>query len=186
MLDPEYAKHTGFPAILVNTPKLLEAIQNHEKDASFVAQSQDLLLYHGTTVASWKNSTSGDLYLTNSAQEALKYAQERGESDWNDDIHEIGVCEPELVVLSFRFSDLTDLMTAKAIQIEPDWGWVAGVEQELKCQGQKLIATPAWSESLTQVGSICISGFSKKHKKLATRVDMDAEVVPLTKSQKPG
>lgn len=133
--------------------------------------TKDTLVYHGTTKASWAKSEAGTLYLTSSLEEAKKYAEGCGESEWDDDIHVAGVREPALIVLAFNLSDLTALAASNPIQLDPDWGWVEGLEHDLKANGKKLESHPTWEDSLEHVGSFCIEGFDPKFKVLAKEVE---------------
>lgn len=124
--------------------------------------------YHGTTKKQWQNPENDGtlLYLTVSLSEAESYASEMGESEWDDDIHTEGGLVPELMVLSFSLKELEAL----PITLEPDWGWVTGLEYELKYQGKVMETIPSWQESLEKVGSIAVSGFEESHKLLAKPV----------------
>jgi hypothetical protein len=125
--------------------------------------------YHGTTAKSWRANKKSirDLYLITSIEDARRYACDAGESEWDDDIHSEGGLVPELIVVTFSIEDIEALAATGKVELQPDWGWVRGVEQEAERTGLPA-STPTWKESMEAVGSLVVSGFSAKHKALGS------------------
>jgi hypothetical protein len=123
-------------------------------------------LYHGTTRASWEAEGRGPLYLTSSRAEAWSYANEAGEAEWDDEVHD-EQHQPENVVAAFQADQILRMLAAGGIELNPDWGWVDGQNAD-ECKTKTAPTHDfSWFESLSKVGSFCVAGFGPEHKDAA-------------------
>lgn len=111
-----------------------------------------IAVFHGTTARLWRSSgkkVNFNLYVTADRNDAISYAEEAVHSK-----------RDKPILVEFQMADLDRLIETGTIEFDPDWGWVTGLEHDLRHQGKKLETLPTWQESLTAVGSFCIDKFS--------------------------
>ncbi|MDT8924622.1 hypothetical protein RBE51_17585 [Pseudomonas taiwanensis] len=121
------------------------------------------VLYHGTTRKAWRKSDEEPsyLYLTSSLKEAEHYAQDAGEAEYED----CGRAHP--IVVKISPSELRCLLAKPGVEIQPDWGWVEGMEHDARKNGGTFKDSDAtWQNSLTKCCGICLGGFQNSFKKL--------------------
>lgn len=121
------------------------------------------VFYHGTTRKAWRkcNEEPACLYLTSSVKEAEHYAQEAGEVEYED----CGRAHP--IVVKISPSALRGLLAKPGVEIQPDWGWVEGLEHDARKNGGVFKDSDAtWQNSLLKCSSISLGGFQNGFKKL--------------------
>ena len=80
---------------------------------------------------------------------------------------------PNLSSSPSRRKALVEMAAAGSIVIEPDWGWVTGVEAAARHRGEEC-GPLGWKDSLAACGCVCISGFEDRFKSL-----LDVRPAPL-------
>lgn len=121
------------------------------------------VFYHGTTRKAWRkrDEEPSYLYLTSSMKDAEIYAQEAGEAEYED----CGRAHPMVVKISP--SALRGLLTKPGVELQPDWGWVEGLEHDARKNGGTFKDSDAtWQNSLVRCSSVSLEGFQNRFKKL--------------------
>jgi hypothetical protein len=102
------------------------------------------------------------IYLTTNPRDALNYAEEAGIGEYCRN-EEDGVDEmPEPVVVTIPGSALVQLVLSNSLRIDPDWGWLDGLESDARNRGEEF-REPDWIESLDGCQAIHVAGFAEPH-----------------------
>lgn len=110
--------------------------------------TKNINLYHGTSKHAW-NNTGNILYITSSLQDATNYASEAAMIDEEEG----RPVEPIIILIPTEMPE--------HIILEPDWGWVDGLEHDANGAAFK---TPSWEDSLEKCHGICLNGFTESDK----------------------
>lgn len=134
------------------------------------------VFYHGTTRRAWRKRHEDPSYinLTSSLEDAERYAEETGESEYED----CGRSHP--IVMKISPSALELLLTKPGVELQPDWGWVEGQEHASRNgYGTFTDADATWQNSLEKCSGIGVGGFQNKFKKaFELAVDLALEEEP--------
>lgn len=94
-------------------------------------------------------------------KEAELYAQGAGEAEYED----CGRAHPMVVKISP--SALRSLLAKPGVELQPDWGWVEGMEHDASKNGGTFNDSDAtWQNSLIKCHSVSLEGFKNRFKKL--------------------
>jgi hypothetical protein len=149
-------------ALALAPPELIENCLKTYAPAPEPAATTLPVFYHGTTRRAWRKRNEDPSYinLTSSLEDAERYAEETGESEYED----CGRSHP--IVMKISPSALELLLTKPGVELQPDWGWVEGQEHASRNgYGTFTDADATWQNSLEKCSGIGIGGFQNKFKK---------------------
>jgi hypothetical protein len=134
-------------------------VETTMRDLIMLAESASLpeFVYHGTIMRLWTAAHTGstNLFLARDRDEAESYADrsyENGcQTELNDEGHFPYDPESTPIIVEFR---LADLMADSTLAFDYDWGWEDAADGT------------TWQQSLAEVGSFVVTGFTDGHRKL--------------------